>query len=121
MRRIATASVVVLATLAGLATLGWLALDTANDRWAWRRADLDGNRIALAHFRGARTGDELATWVRNGEVVATGATSVTVRYDRGEPGAWEVDLLPRDRLICYRLERDDLTGDVPLDRVDCPA
>lgn len=121
MRRIAIASVVVLAALAGLATLGWFALDAANDRWAWRRADLDGNRIALAHFRGARTGDELATWVRNGEVVATGATSVTVRYDRGEPGAWEFHLLPRDRFICYRLEREESTGDIPLDRVDCPA
>lgn len=120
MRRIATASVAVLSVLFGVAALGWFALDTAHDRWAWRRADLDGNRIALAHFRGARTGDELATWVRNGEVVATGATSVTVRYDRGEPGAWEIELVPRDRLICYRFERDALTGDIPLDRVDCP-
>lgn len=120
MRRIAIVSTCVLAALAGLAVLGWVAVDTANDRWAWRRADLDGNRIALGHFRGARTGDELAKWVENGEVVATGATSVTVRYDRGEPGAWDVELVPRDRLICYRFARNDSTGDIPLDRVDCP-
>lgn len=119
MRRFVIASAVVVAVLGGFAALGWFALDTANDRWAWRAADLDRNRISLAHFRGARTGDELAEWVR-GEVVATGASSVTVRYDRGEPGAWEMELVPRDRLICYRLERDASTGDVPLDRVDCP-
>lgn len=114
MRRIAIASALVVSTLGGLAAVGWFVLDTANDRWAWRAADLDRNRADLAHFRGARTGDELAEWV-HGEVVATGATSVTVRYDRGEPGAWEI--VPRDRLICYRL---DPSRDSAPDRVACP-
>jgi hypothetical protein len=111
-----------------LAGAGWVGLDAQADRWAWRRADLDRNRLNLATYRGAETGEQFAGWVEEGTVVSHtgrsqraggGDMALMVRYDQGEPPPWSVATPFRDRFICYRFTTDD-GFTVAFGRVGCP-
>lgn len=112
-----------------VAGAGWVGLDAQADRWAWRSADLDRNRLNLASHRGAETGEQLAGWVEEGTVVSHagrserpggGDAALVVRYDQGEPPPWSVATPFRDRYICYRFTNDD-GFTVEFDRVRCPG
>ena len=58
----------VLAVLLALGLLGAAGVQALQDRWAWRQADLDRNRLNLAISRGADSAEQLAGWVEHGSV-----------------------------------------------------
>ncbi|MBW9216721.1 hypothetical protein KV102_17915 [Mumia sp. zg.B53] len=102
-----------------------LALAGCEHSWHWKAADLDRNRLNLGLFRGADTGEELGTWVRNGRVAAVEGTrdrddrAVVVRYERTVADGW---LGPQDEVerVCYRFTPDRDGDDVEFGRTDCP-
>lgn len=123
MRRI----LIALCVLGPLAAVGWSGLDTAAHRWSWRAADLDRNRLDLAYYRGAETGDALAGWVEHGDVVAAsgrsahtqgGDAEVLVRYEREDHG-WLAGSTPTIETDCYRFSFVD-RHQTSFRRVDCP-
>ncbi len=121
--------VIVVALVVLAAAVAFVAVaDRADHRWSWKLADLDRNRLDLALFRGADSGEELAARVEQGEVVAVsggrepvrgGDTIVVVRYERprtdwfgGATGDVDAD--------CYRFTFAD--GETSaFDLVDCPS
>ena len=101
-----------------------LALAGCGHSWDWKEADLDRNRLNLGLFRGADTGEELGTWVRNGRVVAAEGTrdgddlAVVVRYERTVADGW---LGPQDSVerVCYRFTPDGPGNEVEFGRTRC--
>lgn len=85
----------VLAVLLALGLLGAAGVQALQDRWAWRQADLDRNRLNLAISRGAESAEQLASWVEHGSVEdAAGSVQrarggdgwLRVRYERRSTG-----------------------------------
>ena len=92
----------------------------------WKRADLDRNRLDLGLYRGADTGEELATWATQGEVVAAlgsserqegGDLQVVVRYRLGSGRSWLGER--GERVECWRFTTPDGYG-VEFSRIACP-
>lgn len=114
-RRLGTAAAVLLLALA---------LAGCEHSWDWKEADLDRNRLNLGLFRGADTGEELGTWVRNGLVVAVEGTrdgddlAVVVRYERTVGDGW-LGQQQKIEQSCYRFTPDGPGNDVEFGRTDC--
>lgn len=119
--------VIALTVLAPLGLLAGMGIDTAAHRWSWRQADLDRNRLNLAYYRGAESGERLASWVEHGEVLAAsghsvhtqgGDAAVLVRYERTDHG-WLAGSTPTIEADCYRFTFVD-SHHTSFRRADCP-
>lgn len=96
-----TAAVVV------LVALGMAAFDTAQDRWAWRLADLDRNELHLSPHPDA---------IEDGTVVQESASDVVVEYSR-EIQDWTGQPTGDADTVCYRFP---LTDPDRFREVSCP-
>ncbi len=97
-----------------LGLLGLVVVQGLQDRWAWRLADLDRNRLNLAMSRGADSDRRLAGWVEHGTVEeatgsvqrgAGGHVSLRVRYEQQSTG--RLGQQGGTRTVCYVFVSDD--------------
>ncbi|WP_036961338.1 hypothetical protein [Promicromonospora kroppenstedtii] len=80
-----------------LVTLGASLSDTAQDRWAWRLADLDRNELHLSPHPDA---------IEDGTVVQESASDVVVEYSR-EVQDWTGQPTRDPDTVCYRFPLAD--------------
>jgi hypothetical protein len=118
---------IVLIVLVPLVAFVWAGADHMVHRWSWKHADLDRNRLTLAYYHGAESGERLAEWIEHGDVVTASGVSlrtqgggdaeVVVRYTR-EVGGWLAGATTTTETDCYRFTFPEY--DIDFDRVTCP-
>lgn len=88
---------VLTAAVVLLVAIGMAAFDTAQDRWAWRLADLDRNELHLSPRPEA---------IEDGTVVEESPSEIVVEYSR-ELTDWTGQPTGDADTVCYRFPLDD--------------
>ncbi|MFI2366325.1 hypothetical protein [Promicromonospora sp. NPDC019610] len=91
------AAVVVATVVVPLVALGTSGYDTAQDRWAWRLADLDRNELHLSPHAKA---------IEDGTVVEESSGHVVVRYSR-DIRDWMGGYTGKVESVCYQFSFAD--------------
>ncbi|GAA2235038.1 hypothetical protein GCM10010413_38320 [Promicromonospora sukumoe] len=90
-------TVVLAASIVLLVAFGMAAIDTAQDRWAWRLADLDRNELHLSPRADA---------IEDGSVVDESPSALVVEYSR-PVNDWTGQPTGEADTVCYRFPLAD--------------